>query len=231
MNIEENPDPAWVAALTRSSVPRATRAIEEARSETRLFRHLAAEHKSEGRSFYIEIDAPLELYALVRLMRPQHVVEVGVSSGVSSAYLLRALERNRAGTLHSVDLPKWERRPSRLQRNPSWSIPSGRFSGWAVPWSLRGRWDLRIGDKAKVLPLLGRELPRVDLFVYDVPHSDPKCYSEFRSIDQRFHSGAVALVDHGGTQEICPTLRRWARARGSIPVRRTDLGLAGFRAS
>jgi len=230
MNVEEHPDLGWVAALADVSPRRAAAVIRQAQSETRLFRHLSREHRSEGRSFYIEIDAPLELYALARLMRPRHVVEVGVSSGVPSAYLLQALERNRKGTLHSVDLPKWERRDASRQHNPSWSIPPGRFSGWAVPWSLRGRWDLRIGDKSRVLPLLAEELPRVDLFVYDVPHSDPRCFAEFRSVDRRFHAGSVALVDHGGTQEICPTLRRWARLRNSAPRRRADLGLSGFRA-
>src|SRR5580658_8198215 len=166
MQVETDPDVAWVAALAGVSLGRAKSAVEEAQGERALFRHLDRMHREGGRESFIEIDAPLELYALVRLLRPAHTVEVGVSSGVSSAYLLKALERNRAGTLHSVDLPKWERRPSRLQRNPSWSIPPGRFSGWAVPWSLRGRWDLRIGDKAKVLPLLGRELPCAVLFVY-----------------------------------------------------------------
>ena len=231
MITEEHPDIGWVAALADVSEKRAAAAVESAVGERRLFRDLSKEHRSEGRSFYIEIEAPLELYALVRLLRPRHVVEVGVSSGVSSAYLLQALDRNGAGTLHSVDLPKWEKTsPGSRRSTVSWSIPPGRFSGWAVPWSLRGRWDLRIGDKAVVLPLIAEELSRIDLFVYDVPHSDPRAFEEFQSVDRRFPAGSVALVDHGGSQEICPSLRRWARARGSRAIRRADLGLGGFRA-
>lgn len=231
MQPETDPDAPWVAHLGDVSIDQARRALDEARGETRLFRHLDRMHREVGRSSYVEIDAPLELYALVRLQQPRHVVEVGVSSGVSSAYLLRALERNDRGTLHSVDLPKAEvPRPGKPpNRYGSWSIPSGRSSGWAVPFALKKRWDLRIGNKRDVLPFLAEDLDRVDLFLYDVPHGDPEAFHEFTCIDQRFHPGSVALVDHGGTQEICPSLRRWAKTRGAVPKRRQDLGLSAFR--
>jgi Methyltransferase domain len=233
MQLEREADAEWVAALTSSSERRAQDALDEAVAERRLFGHLDRMHREVGRLSYVEIDAPLELYAMVRLLRPTHVVEVGVSSGVSSAYLLQALERNGHGTLHSVDLP----RPAPKRTGPvahsfgSWTIPAGRSSGWAVPFALKKRWDLRLGDKKLVLPLLGEELPEVDLFLYDVPHSDPQCFAEFLSIDPRLHPGSIALVDHGGTQEICPTLRRWAKRRRAEPLRRHNLGLSAFRSA
>jgi hypothetical protein len=229
MQPESDPDARWVSELAAVSAARSIGAIREGQAEKALFRQLDQLHRAEGRGSYIEIDAPIELYALVRLLRPRHVVEVGVSSGVSSAYFLRALERNERGTLHSVDLPKPDARSAAARRNPSWSIPPGRSSGWAVPFRLRKRWDLRIGDKKEVLPLLAEELEEIDLFLYDVPHSDPGAFREFSFIDRRFHSGSVALVDHGGTQEICPSLRRWAVRRAAVPVRREGLGLSAFR--
>ncbi|MDE1837558.1 MAG: class I SAM-dependent methyltransferase [Euryarchaeota archaeon] len=167
----------------------------------------------------------------MRLLRPAHVVEVGVSSGVSSAYLLHALELNHRGTLHSVDLPSFPRR-SRARGPPprvSWSLPKGRSSGWAVPFTLRKRWDLRLGDKEVVLPLLARELPGVDLFVYDVPHDDATSELEFRRIDPLVPPGGVAIVDHGPGGGLCPALLSWARRRGSTPVGRRGLGLYGMR--
>jgi hypothetical protein len=229
MNPEAKPDAAWVGELCGASVARASRALEEAAGETALFRHLANEHRRGGRKFYIEIEAPLELYALTRLLRPRHVVEVGVSSGVSSAYFLKALDRNGSGTLHSADLPE-KQRPGHPPRYGSWSLPPGRYTGWAVPDFLKKRWDLRIGDKAEVLPLLAEELDRIDLFLYDVPHSDPGAYREFRAVDRRFRRGSVALVDHGGTTELCPSLRRWAKLRRTTARGRTGLGLYAFRA-
>jgi hypothetical protein len=231
MQPEIDPDVEWVSALSGTNRPASERALREALEERPLFRHLAREHRKGGRPGYVEIDAPLELYALTRLLRPQHIVEVGVSSGVSSAYLLGALERNGRGTLHSVDLPKIDRRPlsGSTPRYPSWALPFGRGPGWAVPVALRKRWDLRWGDKAGVLPILSEELPDVGLFVYDVPHRDRTSVREFQELDPRLPVGAVAIADHGPSGELCAALSKWARLRHATPVRRAGLGLYGFR--
>lgn len=45
------------------------------------------------------------LYLTVRLIKPETIVETGVSSGSSSAYILRALYDNQKGKLYSIDLP------------------------------------------------------------------------------------------------------------------------------
>ncbi|MCR4344580.1 MAG: hypothetical protein NUV44_07425 [Candidatus Scalindua sp.] len=37
------------------------------------------------------------LYLLVRLIKPNQVIETGISSGTSSAYILRALKENERG--------------------------------------------------------------------------------------------------------------------------------------
>jgi Methyltransferase domain len=233
MEAEADPDAAWVKQLSGSDPKEVAQALAEAAGERRLFLHLRREHRREGREGYGEIDAPEELYALVRLLRPRHVVEVGVSSGVSSAYLLAALERNGQGTLHSVDRPARPRRPSSGSdpTRESWSLPTGRSSGWAVPYPLRKRWDLRVGDKAEVLPLLEDDLPRIDLFVYDVPHEDGVALREFRALDPRLPAGGVAIVDHGPGGGLCPSLRRWASDRGTATVGRVGTGLHGMRAS
>jgi Methyltransferase domain len=231
MEVEHAPDADWVSNLAGVSNADALLALREAEGERKLFRHLDRMHREGGRRSYIEIDAPLELYALVRLVRPRHVLEVGVSSGVSSAYLLQAMERNERGTLHSVDLPKVEsaKGVSRRSRNPSWSLPPGRSSGWAVPFPLRKRWDLRLGDKREVVPLLADELPSVELFVYDVPHVESQAAREFADLDPRLPQAAVAIADHGPGGGMCAPLRRWATRRGAQPLRRTGLGLFGFR--
>jgi len=229
MQPEVDADVPWVARLSGASDRTAARAVLAAEQQRKLFDHLAREHRSEGRRSYIEIDAPLELYALGRLLRPRHVVEVGVSSGVSSAYLLEALRANGRGTLHSVDLPKRPGRSAPARGSASWSIPAGRGSGWAVPSRLRGRWDLRLGDKAEVVPLLAEELRRIDLVVYDVPHNEADLDREFARLDPRVPAGAVVIVDHGPGGGLCRALARWARRRGSAPVGRTGLGLYGMR--
>ncbi len=229
MNVEKDPDVEWVAELAAVPATEARAAIDTAIDERSLYRHLAREHRAEGRSSYVEIDAPLELHALVQLLRPRHVVEVGVSSGVSSAYILAALDRNGTGTLHSLDRPSRPRSPSRSRGGASWSLPPGRTTGWAVPSRLRGRWDLRIGDKSPLLTLLAKELPGIELFVYDVPHNCLESGLEFRALDPVLPLGAVAIVDHGPAGDLCTGLRGWAVRRRGRPVRRNGLGLFGMR--
>src|SRR5215472_8825018 len=43
-------------------------------------------------------------YAAVRASTPEVVVETGVANGVSSSYLLLALQKNGRGILHSIEL-------------------------------------------------------------------------------------------------------------------------------
>lgn len=231
MRVEPDPDAAWVEALSACAPSAVAEALAEAQGERRLFLHLAREHARAGRESYVEIDAPLELHALVRLVRPAHVLEVGVSSGVSSAYLLNALEKNHAGTLHSIDLPARPRRARRARKGPrvSWSLPPGKASGWAVPPALRKRWDLRIGDKAEVLPVLLEGLPRVEMVVYDVPHRDIVIRKEFERLDPLVPAGGIVIVDHGPGGELCSALEGLADEWASAPVGRAGLGLYGAR--
>jgi len=231
MQPEPDADPNWVAQLGRSSLQEAERAISEARDQRALFAYLARQHRREGRESYVEIDAPLELHALVRLLRPSHVVEVGVSSGVSSAYLLNALDKNRTGRLHSIDLPSYERRSDGRRPAPraSWSLPPGRSPGWAVPPRLRSGWDLRLGDKAAVFPILAEQLPRIDLLVYDVPHECSRTRKEFLGLDPLVARNGVAIVDHGPGGGLCPALASWAWDWHSQACRRSGLGLFGVR--
>src|SRR5579871_105612 len=99
------PDLLFVSALANVDPEEAIPMIEEAEEDEEFRREIQETLLSGGRSNYIQICAPFELYALTRLLKPRHVLEVGVSSGVSSAYFLKALERNgNSGKLHSIDL-------------------------------------------------------------------------------------------------------------------------------
>src|SRR5258706_4341881 len=71
-------------------------------------------------------------YSVARALQPDAVVETGVCYGVTSSYLLKALETNGRGVLHSVDLPP-------LGKN------GDRFVGWLIPGEVRSRWNLHRG--------------------------------------------------------------------------------------
>ncbi len=121
-------------------------------------------------------------YLLCRLIQPSVVVETGVAYGVSSAFVLRALEENGRGTLHSVDLPPLRRE-------------AGRFWGVAVPDELRGRWRLHRGATGRVLPRLLGETGPVDLFVHDSLHTHRNMRREFETVWPYLRTGGALLAD------------------------------------
>jgi hypothetical protein len=108
-------------------------------------------------------------YLACRALRPEAVVETGVLYGVTSAFILQALEANGTGTLHSVDLP-----PARAG--------SEDFVGRLVPARLRARWTLHRGTSRRVLPTLLPTLPPVGVFVHDSLHTYRNMRREFETV-------------------------------------------------
>jgi hypothetical protein len=216
-------DVEWVARLTGQPRARVRAIASEFPSLVPMERRIRAAHRAAGRAFYAQIRAPFELYALGRLLRPDHVVETGVSSGVSSAHFLAALRRNHHGVLHSIDRPTRQRGRVLAADESQVSLPPHRASGWSVPGALRRSWDLRIGPSRRRLPPLVRSLPSVDLFLHDSLHTPAHLAFELATIRPKLRPGAVVLADN--TAWTGAAFPRFARRLG-VPVRprgRTDL--------
>jgi predicted O-methyltransferase YrrM len=120
------------------------------------------------------------LYVICRVLRPRIVVETGVASGVSSTYILHALDRNKLGTLYSVDFP---------------TSTDGLASGWLVPDRLRNRWHLTLGKSSEKLPVLLDENPEVDVFLHDSDHSYENMMFEFKTVWPHIREGGLLLSD------------------------------------
>lgn len=148
-----------------------------------------------------------KLYALVRKLEPDTVVETGVYHGVSTTSMLLALDENGAGTLHSIDaspLPdapdrsgakRERRRPSCAERGTQ-TLPQGREPGWIVPEDLRDRWELTVGRPRRELPPLLADLGGVDLFFHDSEHSASGMLFEFVLAWEWLAPGGVILSCH-----------------------------------
>lgn len=122
-------------------------------------------------------------YTVVRQLRPCCVVETGVCYGVTSAFILAALDRNQRGDLHSIDLPP-------LGPNGS------RFVGWAIPENLRKRrWHLHRGLSAKILPRLLQQIGSVEVFLHDSLHTYKNMQFEFRLAWPCIPPGGVLISD------------------------------------
>lgn len=121
-------------------------------------------------------------YVVARCFRPQVVAETGVCYGVTSAYLLAALEANGAGHLYSIDLPP-------LAAN------GDRFVGWFVPGELRRRWTLAHGSSGRLLNPLLQRLGSIDLFVHDSLHTYNNMKFEFAAAWGALRPGGVLISD------------------------------------
>ncbi len=141
------------------------------------------------------------LYLIVRGLRPSHVLETGVSAGVSSAHILQALVDNGEphGQLWSIDLAP-EQAPGRFVFARSSADATGlkrageRYgSGWAIPEDLRSRWRLRLGDTFQMLSALLASLGPIDLFVHDSDHRFDCQMFEYRTVWPILRSSGVLL--------------------------------------
>jgi predicted O-methyltransferase YrrM len=141
--------------------------------------------------------ATFELYSTVRTLSPDVVVETGVAAGVSSAYILAALERNRNGHLYSIDLPGYEAEylPG-LGIKPTALLPAHEQPGYIVPTHLRDRWTLEIGKSQELLrPLLDR-LGLIGMFFHDGEHTYENMLLEFRLAWEHLKKGGALLADN-----------------------------------
>ena len=223
------PSRVWLARLTGASPDEIEEALAEVDDLLPVEKEIRTRQLAAGRPGYAQIRAPFDLYALVRLLRPDHVIEAGVSSGVSSAHFLLALAKNRRGRLHSIDWPTFQRGLRLAEDESPVSIPPGRSSGWAVPEFLKPPWDLRIGRSQELLPRLVREVPSIGLFLHDDLHTPSHLAFELRTVRARLADGAVVLADN--TVWTGQAFPRFADALGVPWFRRGRSDLVGLRSA
>lgn len=151
------------------------------------------------------------LYALVRWVEPDIVLETGVASGLSSAYILCALEENNKGRLFSIDLPyevgKTYAEGYFKPEGEIWPVPKGEQPGWIIPGELRHRWELIIGRSSEKLPPLLEQLKSMDIFLHDSEHSYENMKWEYQTIWPYLKEGGLLLshdIDRNGAfSEFC----------------------------
>jgi predicted O-methyltransferase YrrM len=125
------------------------------------------------------------LYFLVRLVRPETIVETGVAFGFSSRALLKALAENRAGfaRLYSSDFPYF-----RL------SDPE-RIIGCLVEPALHEHWSLLIGGDRENLKRIVRDVRRIDFVHYDSDKSYSGREFALRTLGPKLAKAALILFD------------------------------------
>ncbi len=124
----------------------------------------------------------VSLYALVRSARPHLIVETGGTPGKSSAFILRAMQRNGEGDLYTIDLPPSKSEQPLIGPSQSHDLVSGDLgTGWCVPADLRGQHHVLIGPAQVHLPAVLQQLGRIDVFIHDSDHSYAHMLWELRT--------------------------------------------------
>lgn len=122
------------------------------------------------------------LYSLCRLIKPSIIIETGVGAGISSTYILQAIEDNGFGKLYSIDFPKaiYSIENNRVVNAGFW-LPDNQSSGWIIPTNLKENWELILGKSIeKLLPLL-KQVGSIDLFFHDSEHTYQNMMFEYNA--------------------------------------------------
>lgn len=141
------------------------------------------------------------IWCLTRHLQPRNVVETGVAHGMTSRFILEALDRNGVGHLWSID---------RAPLDDAWHDEIGVAVGGRYP----DRWSYISGSSKRRLPDLLSNLNPIDLFIHDSLHSAANVRFETDLVWAALRAGGAIVVDdidaswgfHGFTQKIldCP---------------------------
>ncbi len=146
------------------------------------------------------------LYALVRALQPDSVLEVGSFLGCSATHMLEAMAVNEKGHLTSVDIDG--------------------SAGRLIPLSLRSRWTLVV---ARAQDYIGQDSVQAQIVLEDGPHDVEQTSEILRAvkdhIDYRIclsHDGAHFLVG----KNIQEAHQQVFGSVGTLLVEPSDCGFA-----
>jgi hypothetical protein len=123
------------------------------------------------------------IWCLIHHLAASRVVETGVAHGVTSRFVLEALQRNDGGRLWSIDMP------------PLLLPELHQEIGVAVPDALRTDWTLIRGSSRRRLPALLDTTRPIDLFIHDSLHTTENVLFELRRVWPHVRAGGAVVVD------------------------------------
>lgn len=139
------------------------------------------------------------VYYMIRVLKPQGVVETGVFHGLTSAWILKAIDSNGSGTLISIDLPRrdWEKYFPGVSLDfyglqELHEFPTDGMPGWVIPDPLRSNWQLILGSSHQHLEQICSD-NLVDFFIHDSDHSKEIMKYECETVWERFSDTWVVI--------------------------------------
>jgi hypothetical protein len=181
----------WISEIAEVPVQEVRGYMSELDADEAFAEHVAAATRvSDRRRLADPVPRPgrrVGWYALVRCLRPQHVVETGTDKGLGSCVLAAALLRNGKGQLTTVDV------------NPD--------AGFLIKPPYSNVTDLRVDESITVL----REVAvPVGLFLQDSWSTFEHERNELEAMAPHLEQRAVVLNGRTGTR----SLAEWAERTG-----------------
>jgi predicted O-methyltransferase YrrM len=111
-----------------------------------------------------------------------NIVETGVAYGLSSYYILNALEKNECGKLHSIDsiFRPWQ---------------TEKMIGAVIPDSLKTRWNLILGKSTEKLNVTLDDFDEIDIFIHDSLHTYQNMMFEFNTAFKKINENGMIVSD------------------------------------
>ena len=123
------------------------------------------------------------IWCLTRHLQPRNVVETGVAHGMTSRFILEALERNGTGHLWSIDYPPLDH---------IWHQQIGIAVGDRFP----KRWSyIRGSSRRRLRGILSKLGGEIDLFIHDSLHSERNVRFELDHAWTALRPGGAVTVD------------------------------------
>lgn len=135
------------------------------------------------------------VWCLTRHLHPENVAETGVAHGVTSRFILEALEKNGKGHLWSIDLQPLAR-------------PWRKEVGMAVGARHRDRWTYIEGSSRGRMPALLSQVGKVDLFIHDSLHSERNVRFELDRVWPHLSETGAMVVDDADSNLGFESFRR-----------------------
>ncbi len=132
--------------------------------------------------YSINSDSRKFLYILCRILKPKNIIETGVAYGLSSIYILKALEKNQSGILHSIDsvFRPWQ---------------NEEMIGAIIPDELKSRWNFVLGKTSDKLEEVFKEVCDVGVFIHDSLHTYKNMIFEFECAEKNLKNGGIIISD------------------------------------
>jgi len=128
-------------------------------------------------NFRVEYNTSFLIYSLIRLLKPNRVVETGVANGHSTFFILNALMKNGNGSLHSIDIKD--------------------NVGGLITEELKQYWNLYVLPRLneKTLNQYLEKIAPVDVFIHDSNHMYYWQMLEYRSFLKNVSDSGFILSD------------------------------------